>query len=144
MRDVVRYLVTTIPKKQAGLRGQQLLQFCSTSDLGDLPFVRMWVLDLLIQRPDLCGPVQALAIAEEGRNLLGIRPSALLAAAHKQIDWVRARKETWRNHEPWDRRALIWSTSILPSGERRPFLSMVAEQGDQLDAAVAKHLLSQK
>jgi hypothetical protein len=32
----------------------------------------------------------------------------------------------------------------LPSGERRPFLSMVVEQGDLLDAAVAKFLLSRK
>jgi hypothetical protein len=143
LRDVVRYLATTIPKKQAADRGQQLLRFCSSSDLGNLPFVRMWILDLLTQRPELCQPAEALACADAGQRSFGIRPSALLAIAHNQIDWVRARKEAWRNHEPWDRRALIWSTSVLPSGERRPFLSMVAEQGDHLDASVAKYLLRQ-
>jgi hypothetical protein len=143
MRDVVRYLAITIPKRQAPERGQELLDFCKVSDVGNLPFVRMWILDLLTQRPDLCGPAEALGNAEEMQTVLGLRPSALLAKAHKQIDWVRARKETWRNHEPWDRRALIWSTSVLPGGERRPFLSMVAQQGDILDSAVAKYLLSQ-
>jgi hypothetical protein len=142
MRDVMRYLAVTIPKNQAAARGQDLLSFCRTSDVGSLPFVRMWVLDLLANRPDLCSPTEALACAESSSGL-GIRPTALLAATHKQIDWVRAKKETWRNHEPWDRRALIWSASALPSGERKPFLTMVSEQGDQLDAAVAKYLMSQ-
>jgi hypothetical protein len=118
-----------------------LLSFCQRSDVGNLPFVRMWVLDLIAHRPDLCGPTEALACAESSVGL-GIRPTALLAATYKQIDWVRARKETWRNHEAWDRRALIWSTSALPGGERKPFLAMVVEQGDQLDAAVAKYLMS--
>jgi hypothetical protein len=143
LRDVVRYLAKTIPKKHVAERGQQLLGFCSRSDMGNLPFVRMWILDLLTQRPELCQPAEALACADEGQRSFGIRPSALLAIAHNQIDWVCAQKEAWRNHEPWDRRALIWRTSVLPSGDRRPFLSMVAEQGDHLDAFVAKYLLSQ-
>jgi hypothetical protein len=142
MRDVVRYLAITIPKKQAGMRGSELLEFSSTSDVGNLPFVRIWLLDLLARRPDLCEPARALDYAEGTPKSFGVRHTALIAAAHNQIDWVRARKETWRNHEPWSRRALIWSASILPSGERRPFLSMVAEQGDPLDVAVAKYLLS--
>ena len=104
--------------------------------------MRIWLLDLLARRPDLCQPARALDYAEGTPKSFGIRQTALIAAAYNQIDWVRARKETWRNQEPWRRRALIWSASILPSRERRRFLSMVAEQGDHLDAAVAKYLLS--
>jgi Reverse transcriptase (RNA-dependent DNA polymerase) len=143
-RDTIRYLVVTIPKARAAKRGEQILAFCKGSDVGALPFVRMWILELLHRRPDLCRSTEAIALAEESTAELGYRPAALLAAAHKQVDWVRARKETWRNYEPWSRRALIWSASTLPSGERRPFLSMVAEQGDILDAAIAKLLLSRK
>jgi hypothetical protein len=142
MRDVIRCLIVTIPKKQAAEKGRQLLRFCYDSDIGNLPFVRMWILDLLTSRPDLCESSEALHCAEESVKYLGIRPFALLAAAHKQIDWVRSRKETWRNHEPWDRRALIWSSSVLPRGERKPFLSMVIDQGDPLDAAVSKFVMS--
>ena len=143
-RDMVRYLVVTLPRAQAAKRGEQILAFCKESDIGALPFVRMWILELLRRRPDLCSAADALGLAEESTADLGYRPAALLAAAYKQLDWVRARKETWRNYEPWSRRALIWSASTLPSGERRPFLSMVAEQGDLLDAAVAKYLLSKR
>ena len=144
LRDIIRYLVVTLPKPQAAKRGKQLLAFCKESDIGALPFVRMWVLELLYRRPDLCPATDALALAEESTADLGYRPAALLAATYKQVDWVRARKETWRNYESWSRRALIWSASALPSGERKPFLSMVAEQGDLLDSAIAKLLMSRK
>lgn len=143
MRDAVRYLAVTIPKKSAAERGQELLKFGSGSDIADLPFIRMWLIELFLRRPDLCDANRAMDFAERSRSSLGIRPLAMMAAAYNQLDWVRFKKETWRNHEPWDRRALIWSSSILPSGERRPFLGMIEEQGDVLESAIAKFLLNQ-
>ena len=65
LRDTVRYLVVTLPKAQAAKRGKQILDFCKKSDVGALPFVRMWILELLHRRPDLCNAADALALAEE-------------------------------------------------------------------------------
>jgi len=48
-----------------------------------------------------------------------------------------ARKETWQNNKPWDRRAIIWAGSILPEDERKAWLGKVADIGDDLDATVA-------
>jgi len=119
LRDTVRYLSLTIPKSQASKYGQEILTFCKDNAVGSLPFVRLWMLELLYRRPDMCSAANALALAEESAHFLGHRPTALLAAAYKQIDWVRPRKETWRNYEPWSRRALIWSSSILPTGGKK-------------------------
>jgi hypothetical protein len=94
LRDTVRYLAVTLPKAQAAKRGKQILAFCKDSDIGALPFVRMWILELLHRRPDLCSAADAIALAEESTADLGYRPAALLAAVYKQVDWVRARKET--------------------------------------------------
>jgi hypothetical protein len=142
LRDTVRYLAKTIPRARALTRGRDLLRFCKESAVGELPYVRLWILELLFRRPDLCSASDAISLATESAPDLGYRPASLLASVYGQIDWVRDRKETWRNYEPWDRRALIWSASVLPTGEKRPFLNMVAEQGDILEAAVAKFLLS--
>jgi hypothetical protein len=120
-----------------------LLEFAKVNDVGGLPFVNMWLIELILRRPDLCECSTALSLAANSSAALGVRPQALMAAAYNQVDWIRSKKETWRNNEPWDRRAIIWSASKLPSGEKRPFLSMVLEQGDVLDAAVAKWLMSQ-
>jgi hypothetical protein len=142
MREVARYLTIVIPENSAQNYGERLIEFCRTSDVGSLPFVRMWALDLLLQRLSLSPAAEALQFAAESIADLGDRPVALIAGAHRQVDWVRDRKETWRNYSPWDRRALLWSTQALPRGERHPFLSLVIEQGDPLDAAIAKYLRS--
>jgi hypothetical protein len=142
MRDVVRYLAVTIPRTAAKTRGKQILKFAHDGDSGSLPFVRLWILELLSKRPDLSDAKTALGFAREPGSDQRIRMTGLLALAYKQADWVREHKETWKNHSPWDRRAIIWSASMLPRGERTPFLQMVAEDGDLLDAAVAKHAQS--
>jgi hypothetical protein len=142
MRDVIRYLVAVIPENSAVSYGARLIEFCRTSDIGNLPFVRMWALQLLLLRPSTATPVVALEFAGESHADLGDRPIALLAGVHRQVDWVRDRKETWRNYTPWDRRALLWATQALPRGERHPFLSLVMDQGNPLEVAIAKHLRS--
>jgi hypothetical protein len=142
MRDVVGYLNLAIPTANAQTYGRRVIDFCHTSDVGELPFVRMWALELLLRRTDAATPAQAIDLATESAADLGDRPVALLAGAHRQVDWVRDRKERWRNYTPWDRRALIWATKALPRGERHPFLALVIDQGDALDAAIAKHLRS--
>jgi hypothetical protein len=137
LRDVARYLVRTLPKKSLR-RGQELLRFLGNSDLGSLPFVRLWALEIIEQKPQLVPQQDALKIAEESIPTLGIRPFALLARKYGVIDWVRAQKETWTNHGDWDRRAIIWSASALPTDERRHWLDLVQDTGDSLDRAVAQ------
>ena len=131
-----------MPEQQAGNYGARLIEFCRNSDVGALPFVRMWALELLLRRPSTAPPGVALGFAAESVADLGDRPVALLAGIHRQVDWVRDRKETWRNYNPWDRRALLWATQALPRGERHPFLSLVSEEGNPLEIAIAKYLKS--
>ncbi len=138
LRDVARYLTKTFPKKSLRARGQQLMNFLKASDVGPLPFVRLWGLHIIEQKPELLAAKDALAIAEESITGTGVRPYALLARRYRLIDWVRAQKETWANHGDWDRRAIIWSASVLPSDERKHWLDLVQETADPLDRAVAQ------
>lgn len=82
--------------------------------------------------------MEALRIAEDAIPTLGVRPFALLARKYGVTDWVRAQKETWMNHGGWDKRAIIWSASILPTDERRRWLDLVQETGDMLERVVAQ------
>jgi addiction module HigA family antidote len=53
---------------------------------------------------------------------------------------IRLSKGT--NHGPWDRRAIIYAGSILPSGEKGPWLGLVEENAeDPLERAVAQHAM---
>lgn len=143
-RDVVNYLAVTISRATAKNRGTELLNFAEKSDYADLPFIQMWIIELFCRRPDLVEEPRAMSYAASVSTHLGLRPSALIAMRYGRIDWVRAKKETWRNHEAWDRRAIVQASSILPVGEKRPFLSMVAEQGDPVDRVVAQSALNER
>jgi hypothetical protein len=137
-REVALYVIKCVPKKTGVKRGKQLLAFLGNSDVGELPFVRIWTLDILERRPDMARQNQALAIANRSHSVLGLRPTALLARSYGLVEWVRSHKETWSNHAPWDRRSIIWASSILPKGERQHWLKHVQESGDLLDQAVAQ------
>ena len=138
LRDVTKYLSKTLSGKSLRARGSELVKFFEESDVGILPFVRLWILDLIEQKPELLQPAKALEMAELSAGSLGIRSYALLARKYRILDWVREQKETWRNHGDWDRRAIIWSASVLPADERKHWLELVEETDDPLDRAVAQ------
>lgn len=138
MREVIEYLTAATKAETEKEASRQLLEFAKDSPSGRLPFVRMWIIEFFTRRPAAVDLNSALEIAEESRDNLGVRPIALLAAAAGQVQWVRAQKERWANHAPWDRRAVIWAARILSPDERRHWCRLVKETAaDPLDRAVA-------
>ena len=62
----------------------------------------------------------------------------MLARAYEQVQWIRAQKEKWANHAPWDKRAVICAAKILPDDERKHWCRLVSKTAaDPLDRAVA-------
>jgi hypothetical protein len=138
MREVIEYLVVAVKPATMKETGDALIAFTTEAPSGPLPFVRMWVLEFFIRRPKSAEYLDTLRIATESRDSLGVRPTALLAKAYKQVQWVRSQKEKWANHAPWDRRAIVWAASVLPEDERRHWCGLVRETAsDPLDRAVA-------
>src|ERR1017187_7485629 len=136
-REVIEYLVATVKPKDKEV-AEAILADLTASPAGTLPFVRLWSLELFIKIPfaDMYSTVST--IAEESRPSLGIRPIALLAQAYGHLPWIRAQKEKWANHSPWDRRAVICAARVLPDDERRHWCGLVKRTAsDLLDRAVA-------
>ena len=78
-RDVARYIVSSVPSKSAKARGAQLCEFFNHNDVGVLPFLRMWGLEIFQQRPDLVTGEIASTLAEDSVSTLGLRYRALTA-----------------------------------------------------------------
>jgi Reverse transcriptase (RNA-dependent DNA polymerase) len=138
LRDVAIYLKTT--KSVSKKYGKQLLRFLEEDAFGVLPFARLWGLEIIDVVDGIVTNDEAMRIAELLPQGLAVRSAALIARKAGFVDWVRERKETWANFGPWDRRAVILSSSALPRDERNAWLSVVEESGDMLDVAVAKHV----
>lgn len=138
-RDVMNYLAVGVPKKASAKRGIALVEYLRDSDYGQIPFLRLWGMDLFQRRPDMLNPEEALALAQEFSGDLGSRPAALTARLSGNIDWARAQKEIWSNYSPWDKRAVIFAGSVLPGVERRVWLDLVSDTTeDLLERAVAQ------
>lgn len=142
MRDVAKYLIKTVRNKTSTEIGNSLIKFIETSDLSFVPYLRLWVTEIFLEKLALKFRDSAYGIFDKTRDQLGVRPLALLARELKYIDWVREKKEVWNNHGPWDRRAIIWSASILPPDERNFWLKRVQKSGDFLDKVIAKAVLA--
>lgn len=138
-REVVKYLQVSVPKKDGARRGQELVSYLRSSDYGQIPFLRLWGMELFLNRPDMLGSDAALELAREFSGDLGTRPAALMARTANRMDWVRAQKEIWPNYAPWDRRAVIFAGSALPATERRIWLDLIIDTTDDiLERAVAQ------
>ena len=131
--DVVNYLVRVANEKNYSEIGHNLRALLETSDFRDLPVVRIWCLHTFALIPQLCEAPVAFGLAEDSADpVISGRYSALLAKAHRTIDWVRERKETWANTPPPVQRAIVWAASALSADERRAWLEGPANAGDPL------------
>jgi hypothetical protein len=131
--DVVNYLVRVANDKNYPEIGESLRALLETSDYRELPVVRIWCLHAFAVIPQLCRTDAAFALAEGSTDpVIAGRYSALLAKAHRTIDWVRERKETWANTPPPVQRAIVWAASVLSPDERRAWLDGPANAGDAL------------
>jgi hypothetical protein len=131
--DAVNYLVRVANDKNYAEIGESLQALLEKSDYRELAVVRIWCLHAFSVIPQLCCSDVAFGLAEGSADpVIAGRYSALLAKAHRTIDWVRERKETWANTPPSVQRAIVWAASVLPPDERRAWLDGPANAGDPL------------
>nr|WP_290228040.1 reverse transcriptase domain-containing protein [Trichocoleus desertorum] len=144
MRDAMIYLSKTTTSSNSPYVGERLIEFYRKSEISFLPYMGLWLSYILANHFASDFERDINNICDSLRIQLGTRPFALLARKLKYLDWVREQKETWQNNNPWDKRAIIWSASVLSEDERRYWLARVQNAGDLLDKAIATAALSIK
>ncbi len=142
IREVTLYLKATTNQKFAKQICDQFIANCNESPQKFLPFTHYWLSEFLLsQKINQSMPEQINQILEQYIPTLGIRGYALHAKQNNYLDWVREKKETWQNNNPWDRRAIIWAGQALSHDEMNYWLQRVQNAGDLLDKAIANATL---
>jgi len=116
------------------------MEFLENDDHGQIPFTRLWGLDVICNVRGIVDFERAMRLAESSHVTVAVRCAALIAREAGYVEWVRERKENWSNFGPWERRAIIYSARALPRDERNAWLSVVEESGESLDQAVAQYV----
>jgi uncharacterized coiled-coil protein SlyX len=75
-------------------------------------------------------------------SLVGVRNKALIALRKRDVEWVRKLAAHMDGLDPWERRAILYASSILPPGERAGVLDPVLMRGTILERSVALYVQS--
>lgn len=100
-----------------------------------LPYFRKWMSFVLTSRPDLLG----LELSAEVLKVWGkTEPIYSLNAACIEGDkeYIRSKKDIFKQLDPRLRRDTLWACRLLPSGERKAVKTEVGNAGDIVDRAV--------
>ena len=120
--------------------GHRLASAVSGSDFSSIGFVGLWVSHLFAERPDIMPFDDALRFAQSYEDNLGIRPQALLARANAEESWVTDRMTDLRGLGPWDRRAVLWATSVVPESDRFAWLDDEIHVSGLVEEAIVRCL----
>lgn len=104
-----------------------------------LPFINIWV-SRLLQNDSF----NKIDLPSDYDNILSTREQALIALRRKDTTWVRGFRDNIDVLGPWEKRAVIYSMSILPLDEMRPLVKTIASNGDILEKSLALFVLSNK
>ncbi|MEM9954729.1 MAG: RNA-directed DNA polymerase [Chloroflexota bacterium] len=141
MRDVVVYFNKTARGKGKKKIGRRLIHFIETSDYAGLPYVQLWIINLLVEKFSSEFSDELGVVCTNLEKTLGKRPQALLAKQNRSLDWMREYREVWQNTPEWDRRAIIWASTALGNDERKHWLERVKRSQNDLDTIIAKAAL---
>ena len=139
-RDVAKYLLRTTQDSSEDIFrvNKALIKFIETSDFAFMPYLLLWIIDLLTERMHPEFKDRVGAICSSAYDQLGHRPYALYARKVHSLDWARTQLTNWHNNPSWDRRAIIRTSTILTERERKHWHKHIKNAGDILDRAVAK------
>lgn len=104
-----------------------------------LPFVNLWVSHLLQNQS-----FSKINIPKSYDIILSTRGKALIALRQQDTTWVRDFRDGIDVLGPWDKRAVLYSSSLLPSDEMKAWAKAVAASGDIIDKSISSFMISQK
>lgn len=137
IKEVVIYLNTVINDKIIKNHKKQFKTILSAHYMR-MPFVNLWVSHLLQSKRF---SMVNLKVNYDG--ILSIRGKALFALSRLDTTWARDFRDNIDVLGPWDKRAVLYSSSILPSDEMKHWISSAAASGDIVDKSISSYLIAQ-
>ena len=104
-----------------------------------LPYIDLW-LSRLLQNDSF----NKIDLPSNYDNISSIRAQALIALRRNDTTWVRGFRDKIDVLGPWDKRAVLYASSILPLREMQPLVGTIASNGDIIEKSIASLILSKK
>lgn len=105
----------------------------------DLPYINIWIFTLF--QNELFNEVD---IKVDYSKIQRIREKALIAKREKNKTWIKDIKNSADALGPWDKRAVLFASSILSKDEMGHWLGLESKKSDVLTSAVCNHTINLK
>lgn len=138
IREMIIYLNRVI-NDEVVTRHKTQLEAIVSAYYTNLPFINLWIARLLSNK---CFNIINLPANYD--NFLDIRSKSIIALRRQDTTWVRSFRGKVSVLGPWDKRAVIYSSSLLPLDEMKSWIGSIAASGDIVDESVSSFLIAQK
>jgi hypothetical protein len=138
IREVAIYLDKVINENIVAKHADKFESILSAHYM-KLPFINLWI-SYLLQNQNF----NKINLPTNYRKILSIREKALIAVRRQDVTWVRDFHAGIDELPSWDKRAVLYSSILLPLDEMQPWVGAIAESGDIIDKSIASFLISQK
>lgn len=135
--DACQYLLS-VCRQRRGEVGSALVHLAEQSSWRHLPFVQLWVMDCVAQQPEMVTQDTAKTLLDNATEVVKKRYRPLLSRSYRWTSLVREYRQNLDACSTPERRAVLWSASILPADERRAWLDQARSGADFLTQLVAK------
>lgn len=136
VRELVLYLHKVIDKKTVTANRSAIRKIIASPRMR-IPYINMWISNLL--QNEAFGDSDLPAY----NTIIALRDRALVARRRSDRTWIKGYKNGLDILGPWEKRAILYSASILSHDEAAHWLRVAAARGDITEAAVAKHVLAE-
>jgi len=137
IREVVIYLNAVINDEIVSIHKKEF-EIILLSHYMRMQFVNLWVSHLLQNQH-----LSRINLPVNYEKIQSIRGKALIALRRQDTTWVRDFRDNIDALGPWDKRAVLYSSSILPPDEMTHWVSIAAAGGDIIDKSISSYLISQ-
>jgi len=138
IREAVIYLNAVINKRVIQENQPRFEQIFSHFYM-TFPFVNSWV-SYLLQNDSF----NEINLPPNYTRIISTRDQALIALRRNDTTWVRGYREQIGLLGFWDKRATLYSASLLPTSEMLPLVNAIAASGDIIDKSLASFMSSKK
>ncbi|WP_405371171.1 RNA-directed DNA polymerase [Nonlabens sp. Asnod2-A12] len=138
IREIVVYLERVMNESSAKFHRDNIQKMLD-DELVQLPFVNIWIYTLL-QNPVF----NSIELKIDYSKILRVREQALIAKRLNDTTWIKDHKDGLDVLGPWDKRAILYSATILSSDELKHWAGLVSSRGNILDKSVASFVISKK
>lgn len=138
LKEMIMYLYAVI-NDDVVTRYKTQFETITSSYYVNLPFVNLWIARLLSNKS-----FNTIGIPNNYDAFPDVRSKSIIALRRQDTTWVRSFRGKVNVLGPWDKRAVIFTSSVLSLDEMQSWISSITASGDIVEQSITSLLISRK